>query len=181
MSEDSTTIWLSTLTAGGHALILRVLAWVAWERSSMQVMDSHPAGLFSRLLLLLYCICLDLLLLFFCFFFILLSSSASSSFMFFLGLTAIFGRRGRLSFWAGEVDCNFVAGGRLPFRQDFFHIVVILRACVRVAVVEFLWSVTDLPKNESPHKGCSDSESGTQLGPPIQVLTGLARWPLTLS
>ena len=119
MSEDSTTIWLSTLTAGGHALILRVLAWVAWERSSMQVMDSHPAGLFSRLLLLLYCICLDLLLLFFCFFFLLLSSYASSSFMFFLGLTAIFGRRGRLSFWAGEVDCDFVAGGRLLFWQDF--------------------------------------------------------------
>ena len=66
----------------------------------------------------------------------------------------LFGRRGRLPFLAGEVDCLFLAGGRLPFRQDFFfRVVVILRACMRVAVAEFLCSVTDLTKDESPHTG----------------------------
>ena len=69
---------------------------------------------------------------------------------------------GRLPFLAGEVGClffgrrgrlPFLAGGRLPFRQNFFRVVVILRACVGVAVAEFLCSVTDLTKDESPHTG----------------------------
>ena len=141
------------------------------------------------------------ILFFFCFFFLLLllssSFSASSSSWVRLPLLA-------------EVCCLFW--------QDFFRMVVILRACVRVAVAEFLWSVTDLTKGENPHTGYTftswvvsftpprieyqvggtsilrlfrrtvesheiDSrypdwtawqvwwlESGTQLGPPIQVL-----------
>ena len=48
MGEDSTLIWLPSLTAGGHACIPRVIAWVAWERSPMQAMDGRPYGFFSR-------------------------------------------------------------------------------------------------------------------------------------
>ena len=35
---------------------------------------------------------------------------------------------------------------------------VILRACVRVAVAKFLWSVTDLTKDESPHTGAENKK-----------------------
>ena len=44
MSEDSTPSWLPSLTAGGHGHILRVMAWVAWEQSPMQVMGGLPQG-----------------------------------------------------------------------------------------------------------------------------------------
>ena len=44
MSEDSTPSWLPSLTAGGHAHILRVMSWVAWEQSPMQVMGGLPQG-----------------------------------------------------------------------------------------------------------------------------------------
>ena len=89
---------------------------------------------------------------FFCFFFLLLSllllhaSSSWDRLPFWAGEVGclFFGRRGRLSFWQ-EVGCLF---GRI-----FFRVVVILRACVRVAVAEFLCSDTDLTKDESPHTG----------------------------
>ena len=62
------------------------------------------------------------------------------------------------AFLAGEVSCLFRSGrlsfgkrARLLFWQLFFRIVVILRACVRVDVAEFLWSVTVLTTGRSPH------------------------------
>ena len=99
------------------------------------------------------------------------SSSAASSFCFFfcffflllllllllllppLGVGCHFGRRVRLPFLAGEVDCFFWPEVGCLVGGIFFRVVVILRACVRVAVAEFLWSVTDLTKDESPHTG----------------------------
>ena len=100
--------------------------------------------------------CYSFILFFFCFFFLLLllSSSPSPSWLFFfLGYTASFGRKGSLSFLAGELDCLFSQGVDCLFGNIFYRVVVILRACVGVAVAEFLWSVTDLTKDESPHTG----------------------------
>ena len=60
----------------------------------------------------------------------------------------------------------FMAGGRLPFWQDFSHVVMIWRACVRVAVAEFLCSVTDLTKGESPHTGYTFTPWAVSFNPP---------------
>ena len=94
----------------------------------------------------------------------LFCSSSVSCFFFFLCFFLLllllrvgchFWQESSLPFLAGEVECPFLAGGRLPFRQVFFHVVVILHAYVRVAVAEFfcVWSVADLTKDESPHIG----------------------------
>ena len=64
-------------------------------------------------------------------------------FFFFLGGGG--GRRDTLPFLAGEVGCLFC--------RIFLCVVVMLRRCVRVAVSDFLWSVTVLTKDESPHTG----------------------------
>ena len=97
-----------------------------------------------------------LFLLFFCFFFRLLFVFFLCFFLLLLLLLVVgchYDRRGRLPFLAGEVDCLFWQEVGCLFRQDFFRVVVILRACVRVAVAEILCSVTDLTKDESPHTG----------------------------
>ena len=103
---------------------------------------------------------------FFFFFYVLLihfcSSSASYFFFLFcffflllllLGVGCHFSRRVRLPFLAGEVDCLFWQEVGCRFGRIFLRVVVILRACLRVAVAEFLLSVTDLTKDESPHTG----------------------------
>ena len=73
------------------------------------------------------------------FFFLISSPSCSSK-----GRHAFLGRRGRLPFLAGVVGCLFGRSGSMPFFARFFGILAILRVCVRVAVVEFLWSFTVL-------------------------------------
>ena len=86
--------------------------------------------------LLFFCFFFRLLFVFFiCFFLLLLPASSSSSW-------------GRLPFLAGEVGCLFLAGEvHCFFWQEvgcflgriFFRVVVILRACVGVAVAEFFF------------------------------------------
>ena len=79
------------------------------------------------------------ILFFFCFLFLLLSLllPASSSW----GRLPLLAGQVACLILPGEVECLSLAGGRLPFRQVFFHVVVILRACVRVAVAEFFLCV----------------------------------------
>ena len=84
---------------------------------------------------------------FFCFFFFLLLLRLLFLHIFFLVLLG-----GRLPFLAGEVNCLFWQEIGCLFGR-IFRMVVILRVCVRGAVAEFLWCVTDLTKDGSPRTG----------------------------
>ena len=134
------------LGATGELLLtsdgLHVPGWARWltpEEELMQVCTIHYFYIFLLLFVLLYVFS-------FWFWF--------SGVCFFLEYTAFFGRRDRLPFLAGEVDCLFFDWrGRLPFWQAFFSAWWWYCACVRVAVVELLWSVTVLPKDETEHTG----------------------------
>ena len=81
----------------------------------------------------------------------------------------------RLPFLAGDIYCTVGMRGRLPFLAwevdfillaGFFHAVVILRACMKVAVAEYLWSVTVLTKDESPHTVCTFTPWVVSFTPP---------------
>ena len=89
---------------------------------------------------------------FFIFIYLFCSSPSASSFIFLCFFFLLLLGVGCL-FLAGEVDCLFWQEVGFLLGRIFFRMVVILRACVRVAVAEFLWSVTDLTKDESPHTG----------------------------
>ena len=71
--------------------------------------------LFIIIFFIIYLFCSSSASSFLCFFFMLLLLGVGCH-----SLAGEVGEVGCLCFLAGEVDCLFLAGGRLPFRQDFF-------------------------------------------------------------
>ena len=153
------------------------------------VVGLHMPGLARWLMwglhyLLLLSICLFIYLYIYLFIF----SSSASSFFFFLPLLllpACSSSWGRLPFWAGDVDCLFgqevdcLSGRIFPRGGDI--------ACMCEGCSGGVFVICHWPNQgrESTHRlhlyplggvffrqpdRCSDSEPGTQLGPPIHVL-----------